>query len=262
MLKLQELSYGIEAVFKDHLPRLQHGNDGLIFTSAEAPYTSGTDSKVYVSSLSPYPTLLFPAILRLYCSHRTKRKGVRINRFWWKPLYRLKWKPPSENSIDFLLQLKFPPSEDIPSEVDWAAKPVFMLMMNCGREGISFFDTMEVEDDEWEEWVRSHRDSSVCNINGPDGSNRWKKSRIQYDDRIVEVVWNAGLQTWRMLRFRDDKHEGNYKSVVTAILKSIKDGVEADDVSFPLFHRFPRYAPIDWWTICMDIAHTKSGSHT
>lgn len=48
VLKLQELSYGIEAVFKDHLPKLQHGNDGLIFTSAEAPYTTGTDHKVFV----------------------------------------------------------------------------------------------------------------------------------------------------------------------------------------------------------------------
>lgn len=41
-----ELAYGIQAVFKDHLPRLQHGNDGLIFTCAEAPYTPGTDKKM------------------------------------------------------------------------------------------------------------------------------------------------------------------------------------------------------------------------
>lgn len=47
-LKVQELAYGIDAVFRDHLPRLKHGNDGLIFTSAEAPYTSGTDYKMYV----------------------------------------------------------------------------------------------------------------------------------------------------------------------------------------------------------------------
>lgn len=45
-LKPMELAYGIQAVFKDHLPRLQHGNDGLIFTGAEAPYTSGTDKRM------------------------------------------------------------------------------------------------------------------------------------------------------------------------------------------------------------------------
>lgn len=67
----------------------------------------------------------------------------------------MKWKPPSENSIDFLLQLKFPAVENDSQQVDWYAKPIFMLMMNCGREGISFFDTMEVEDEEWEEYVLS-----------------------------------------------------------------------------------------------------------
>jgi mRNA guanylyltransferase len=45
-LKPMELSYGVEAVFRDHLPRLQHGNDGLIFTGAEAPYTVGTDQRM------------------------------------------------------------------------------------------------------------------------------------------------------------------------------------------------------------------------
>jgi mRNA guanylyltransferase len=45
-LKPMELAYGIQAVFKDHLPKLQHGNDGLIFTGAEAPYTPGTDKKM------------------------------------------------------------------------------------------------------------------------------------------------------------------------------------------------------------------------
>lgn len=64
---------------------------------------------------------------------------------------RLKWKPPSENSIDFLLQLKFPPLPDQPKEVDFTAKPRFMLMMNHGHEGTHYFDTMEVEDSTWEE---------------------------------------------------------------------------------------------------------------
>ena len=41
-----EKAYGIEAVFRDHLPNLQHGNDGLIFTSAVGPYVMGTDEKM------------------------------------------------------------------------------------------------------------------------------------------------------------------------------------------------------------------------
>lgn len=165
-LKVQELAYGIDAVFKVHLPRLRHGNDGLIFTSAEAPYTSGTDYKI------------------------------------------LKWKPPSENSIDFLLQLKFPSSERSPKEVDLLAKPAFMLYMNQGRGvGPLFFDVMKVDDETWEDW---------------------KRSGEQYDDRVVEVVWSKELDSFQFMRFRDDKNEGNYKDVVTSIIRSIQDGVEAE----------------------------------
>ncbi|TNY24468.1 mRNA capping enzyme, catalytic domain-containing protein [Rhodotorula diobovata] len=163
--KKQELSYGIEAVFRDHVPKLLHGNDGLIFTSAEAPYTPGTDPKI------------------------------------------LKWKPPSENSIDFVLQLKFPPKRDNEREPDFYAKPVFMLLMNHGHEGSHYYDTMEVDDETWE---------------------AWKRSGEQYDDRVVEVVWDRTRETWRLLRFRDDKFEGNYKTVVSSIIRSIEHGVEAE----------------------------------
>ncbi|SGY16529.1 BQ5605_C012g06896 [Microbotryum silenes-dioicae] len=164
-LKPQELSYGIEAVFREHVPKLLHGNDGLIFTSAEAIYTPGTDPKI------------------------------------------LKWKPPSENSIDFVLQLKFPARKDNDHEPDYTAKPIFMLLMNHGHEGSFYFDTMSVDDDTWE---------------------RWKASGEQYDDRVVEVVWDFERQTWRLLRFRDDKLEGNYKTVVSSIIKSIQHGVEEE----------------------------------
>ena len=47
---------------------------------------------------------------------------------------------------------------------------------------------------------------------------------------MVEVVWDQHRDTWKMLRFRDDKREGNYKTVVTSIIKSIKHGVEAEQV--------------------------------
>jgi mRNA guanylyltransferase len=103
----------------------------------------------------------------------------------------------------------------IPSILSWSfdftAKPLFLLLENCGgSRGHVFFDIMEVEDDEWE---------------------AWKESGEQIDDRIVEVVWDAPRQTWRKLRFRDDKLEGNFTTVVQAIIHSIKDGVEAEVVS-------------------------------
>ena len=43
-----ELSYGIEKVFNEVIPKLQHGNDGLIYTCLQSPYVVGTDPKMYV----------------------------------------------------------------------------------------------------------------------------------------------------------------------------------------------------------------------
>ncbi|KAH6894975.1 mRNA guanylyltransferase [Coprinopsis sp. MPI-PUGE-AT-0042] len=123
----------------------------------------------------------------------------------------MKWKPPSENSIDFKLVLRFPPHPRNPSEPDFMAKPLFLLHIWCGDDrGVAKYepyDDMYVDDDEWE---------------------RLKLSGEQIDDRIVEVHWDLSLNRWRMMRFRDDKPNGNHKSVVDKIIQSIADGVEKD----------------------------------
>jgi mRNA guanylyltransferase len=41
--KRMQLGYGITMMYKEVIPNLKHGNDGLIFTCITAPYTSGTD---------------------------------------------------------------------------------------------------------------------------------------------------------------------------------------------------------------------------
>ena len=127
-------------MFRDHVPALMHGNDGLIFTSAESPYTPGTDPKMYVLSL------LSLSVFSVYFP-RLSTDSLRFNS--------LKWKPPAENSIDFLLQLKFPPKRDDEHEPDYTAKPAFMLLMNHGHEGNHFWDIMEVDDETWETYVHS-----------------------------------------------------------------------------------------------------------
>jgi len=55
-----------------------------------------------------------------------------------------------------------------------------------------------------------------------------KSSGEQIDDRIVEVHWDVVNSHWRMMRFRDDKPNGNYRSVVENIIQSIAEGVEKD----------------------------------
>ncbi|KAI0345338.1 mRNA capping enzyme, alpha subunit [Trametopsis cervina] len=119
----------------------------------------------------------------------------------------LKWKPPSENSIDFKLVLRFPPSPDKPSQPDFFAKPVFQLHVWGGGKQYDLFDVMEVTDREWEEL---------------------KAKGEQLDDRIVEVHWDPARNGWHLMRFRDDKPNGNHKSVVDNIIKSIAEGVEKD----------------------------------
>jgi len=207
-VKKMELSYGVVDVLKNHIPNLKHGNDGLIFTCANDPYVFGTDKKI------------------------------------------LKWKPPSENSIDFRLRLRFPPdyaADPLGTVPDFKAKPFFMLEQHMGsdrrRNGsdeYEFFDWMEMDDDEWEDFKRSGQ---------------------QLDDRIVEVVWETtfppdtsingnshgqhngagGLAVstplqkrhpprWKFKRIRDDKRDGNHHTIVRKILTSIEDGVEEEEL--------------------------------
>ena len=45
-VKEMQVGYGIEMMFRDVLPNLQHGNDGLIFTCRESPYQFGTDQHI------------------------------------------------------------------------------------------------------------------------------------------------------------------------------------------------------------------------
>ena len=65
----------------------------------------------------------------------------------------MKWKPPSENSIDFKLLLRFPPTPGKPKVPDFQTKPVFELHVWCGDTRYEFYDIMYVDDDEWERLV-------------------------------------------------------------------------------------------------------------
>ncbi|KAI6036526.1 mRNA capping enzyme [Pisolithus microcarpus] len=134
----------------------------------------------------------------------------------------LKWKPPSENSIDFKLVLRFPPLKANPSQPDFHAKPFFGLHRRRGQAKYEPYDELQVENDEWESM---------------------KLSGEQVDDRIVEVRWDPGLCHWRMMRFRDDKPHGNFRTVVDKIIESIADGVEKPAPPPPPPPPPPRTAP-------------------
>lgn len=69
-----------------------------------------------------------------------------------------------------------------------------------------------------------------------------KSTGDQIDDRIVEVHWDIVNSRWRMMRFRDDKPNGNFRTVVDNIIQSIAEGVEKDVVSH---HRTYSWSALD-----------------
>ena len=173
--KGMELGYGIEMMFKDILPKLPHGNDGLVFTCRHTPYTPGTDQHI------------------------------------------LKWKPPEENSVDFLLSLEFPIVEPDAEDIrdgfttpfpDYSAMPQFQLLAHKGEGDHKLWGSMFIEVLEWE---------------------KLKSSMEPLNDRIVEC-YRDELRRWRFIRFRDDKKEANHISTVESVMESIEDRVTKEDL--------------------------------
>lgn len=170
-----ELGYGIEKMFREVLPKLPHGNDGLIFTCRNTPYQFGTDPHI------------------------------------------LKWKPPEDNTIDFLLQLDFPvvepDEEDMREGVtspfpDYSTKPQFRLLVYRGPDDYLPWARMYAEDSEWE---------TMKSLGEP------------LNDRIVECSLDE-RNRWRFHRFRDDKSEANHISTVESVMESIQDRVTEEDL--------------------------------
>ncbi|KAL8928702.1 MAG: hypothetical protein Q9172_000765 [Xanthocarpia lactea] len=173
--KKMELGYGIEMMFREVLPNLRHGNDGLIFTCRNTPYQFGTDQHI------------------------------------------LKWKPPRENTIDFLLELEFPTTEPDAEDLndgftspypDYSATPKCKLLVFRGDSEYLQWADMFIEPAEWE---------ALKSLNEP------------LDNRITECFLDE-RNRWRFLRFRDDKTEANHISTVESVMESIQDRVTQEDL--------------------------------
>lgn len=135
----------------------------------------------------------------------------------------LKWKPAMENTIDFKLELTFPPwpEEDGDTstvtttngwQFDYEAKPTFDLWVHLGDGKDERFATLYVTGAEWEQ-MKLH---SLEQQDGLDGA-------------IVECYKDTEHR-WRFHRFRGDKKEANHTSTVTKVLESIDDGVEEQEL--------------------------------
>lgn len=128
----------------------------------------------------------------------------------------LKWKPSEENTIDFKLHLDIPiyTDEDLDerdpyrSYPNYDVKPGFQLLVWDGQDRYSTFSELLVTDEEWDKLVSLEQ---------------------PLEERIVECNKDKE-NNWRLLRFRDDKSNGNHVTIVHKVLQSIKDGVTKEDL--------------------------------
>ncbi|KAE8454101.1 hypothetical protein EG329_005024 [Mollisiaceae sp. DMI_Dod_QoI] len=149
-LKAMQLSYGIEKMFKEILPSLPHGNDGLIFTCRMTDYKHGTDQHILK----------------------------------WKP--ELENSIDFRLSLDF--PLVQPDAQDIAEGItepytDYDALPVCNLHVYAGDDREDpWYGTMYIEPEEWESLKQLNQplnDRIVeCFM---DAQKRWRYMRFRDD---------------------------------------------------------------------------------
>ncbi|RHZ68942.1 hypothetical protein Glove_292g70 [Diversispora epigaea] len=132
----------------------------------------------------------------------------------------LKWKPSSENSIDFKLKCYY---SSVKPSFPEQRPDKFELHINKGNKGYNYYDELQVPDILWEKWLKQEM------VTKQETSER----NLNLDGRIVEVCrkeYPDGSKKWEFMRFRDDKRDGNYFTVVTSILQSIDDNLTEDEL--------------------------------
>lgn len=175
--KSTQVSYGIEMMFREIIPMVKK--------------IHGNDGLIFTCRSTPY------------------RIGT--------DEHILKWKPPSENTVDFRMRLEFPllepDSEDEADGVvepypDYDAIPVFHLFVMVSAGEYRHYGEMYVPPEEWE---------------------NLKAMRQPLDDTITECFQDEQGR-WRFHRLRDDKLDANHISTVEKVLESIQDRVTEEDL--------------------------------
>ncbi|EGV64064.1 mRNA capping enzyme, alpha subunit [Yamadazyma tenuis ATCC 10573] len=131
----------------------------------------------------------------------------------------LKWKPAQENSIDYKMEILFnkyqdpdmDPRDPDSTYTDYDSNPdIINLHVWKGGRDYEQFARMYLEEKDWE---------------------LLKSLKEPLQGRIVECKKKVDLPGyWEMMRFRDDKSNGNHVSVVEKVLLSIKDGVSEEEI--------------------------------
>ncbi|KAJ2001756.1 Dcp1p-Dcp2p decapping enzyme complex alpha subunit [Coemansia thaxteri] len=117
----------------------------------------------------------------------------------------IKWKPASENSIDFRMRVITHPHGGVPD---------IRLLVWQGGDSYSEFGQLAIRPDDWH-----------CGV--------FAALHDKLDGRIAETVYDpeyAPPAQWRFMRFRDDKPHGNHISVVHKIIESMRDNLELSEL--------------------------------
>ena len=139
----------------------------------------------------------------------------------------LKWKPPHDNTVDFLLHIVWhmlepdPEDPDQTMEEDYLSFPdSFELYIYHGGKGeYNYYGSMYITQTEWEGLRALQKPLQDCVVEC-------------YLEPASDGV-NGGdphPPRWRLYRIRDDKTDGNYVTVVQSVMESIEDQVTEEDL--------------------------------
>ena len=201
-MKKMEKPYGAEMMFREVLPRLPHGNDGLIFTCRDSPYVFGTDEK----------------ILKWKPAHENSIDfRLRLGKF------------PT-------MEVEFEEDGSVGVVENWDAKPTIDLEVFHGGKDYRTFASLYVTDQEWEAMkaINQHLDERIIEC-FKDDEGRWRYKREPIDpsnplNGESDSEDDPKSPPNYMPRFRDDKNSANHISTVNKVLESIEDAVSAEDL--------------------------------
>ncbi|MCJ1307377.1 Dcp1p-Dcp2p decapping enzyme complex alpha subunit [Agyrium rufum] len=147
--KKMEFGYGVEMMFRDILPHLPHGNDGLIFTCRNTPYKFGTDEHILKWKKADENSIDFRLVLEI-----PRRE------------------PDSEDEDEGIVE----------SYPDYDAMPRFFLEANMDKNRYERYAEMYLDPQEWDQLKRLNTplDERIVECY-QDGQNRWRYMRFRDD---------------------------------------------------------------------------------
>ncbi|KAG9789454.1 mRNA-capping enzyme subunit alpha [Exophiala dermatitidis] len=204
--KATEFSYALEKMFKDVIPKVKR--------------LHGNDGLIFTCKNTPYKTGTDEHIL--------------------------KWKPPSENTVDFLLHITWAKTDPDPEDPDqspqddyYAFPESFGLFIFCGNDGqYAPVGQLYVEPAEWENWkslnrplqnsiVECFQEDVVKDLSQRHGSNGYSNG---LNNGGISNNGISNTRRWRFHRFRDDKTEANHITTYQSVIESINDHVTEEDL--------------------------------